>query len=80
MTEPAACPLCGGTWIDGRVAMPIVGGLRFSYRLGTNEVATEVAARMCGDCGYISLRALHPDRIRRAERAAPRRPHDGQDR
>ena len=27
------CPLCEGQWIDGRVAIPIVGSLRFVYRL-----------------------------------------------
>ena len=52
--------------------MPIVGGLRFTYRLGTNEVTTEVAARMCGGCGQVDLRAREPDLIRRAEQASPR--------
>ena len=50
--------------------MPIVGGLRFTYRLGTNEVTTEVAARMCGDCGRVDLRGREPDLIRRAEQAS----------
>jgi hypothetical protein len=67
---PARCPSCGGRWIDGRIAMPIVGGLRFTYRLGTNEVTTEVAARMCGDCGQVDLRGREPDLIRRAEQAS----------
>ena len=49
------CPSCGGQWIDGRIAVPIVGSLRFVYRLGTNEVTTEVAARMCG-CGRATRR------------------------
>ena len=82
MSEPATCPLCGGTWVDGRVAMPIVGSLRFSYKLGTNEVATEVAARMCADCGTVHLRATDPERIVRAQAAArvARRPPKGQDR
>jgi len=44
--------------------------LRFVYRLGTNEVATEVAARMCRDCGYVELRGREPDLIRRAEQAS----------
>jgi Zn-finger nucleic acid-binding protein len=64
------CPSCGGEWVDGRIAMPIVGALRFVYRLGTNEVATEVAARMCADCGAVQLRARDPQAIVRAERAA----------
>ena len=64
------CPSCGGEWIDGRIAVPIVGSLRFVYRLGTNEVTTEVAARMCADCGYIHLQARDPASIARAQRAA----------
>jgi hypothetical protein len=64
------CPLCEGQWIDGRVAIPIVGSLRFVYRLGTNEVATEVTARMCKDCGHVELRGREPDLIRRAEQAS----------
>jgi len=64
------CPLCAGQWIDGRVAIPIVGSLRFVYRLGTNEVATEVTARMCKDCGHVELRGREPDLIRRAEQAS----------
>jgi hypothetical protein len=64
------CPLCQGRWIDGRVAIPIVGSLRFVYRLGTNEVATEVVARMCKDCGHVELRGREPDLISRAEQAA----------
>ena len=64
------CPSCGGQWIDGKIAVPIVGSLRFVYRLGTNEVATEVAARMCGDCGAVQLRARDPEAIVRAQRAA----------
>jgi Zn-finger nucleic acid-binding protein len=64
------CPSCGGQWIDGRIAVPIVGSLRFTYRLGTTEVATEVAARMCGECGAVQLRARDPEAIVRAERAA----------
>jgi hypothetical protein len=70
MPDTERCPSCGGRWIDGRVSIPIVGGLRFVYRLGTNEVATEVAARMCGDCGHVQLRARQPDLIRRAEQAS----------
>jgi len=68
--ERGACPMCGGRWIDGRIAVPIVGSLRFVYRLGTNEVATEVAALLCGDCGHVRLRARDPDSISRAQRAA----------
>ncbi len=64
------CPLCGGEWVDGRLAVPVVGSLRFSYRLGTTEVGTEVAARMCGGCGHVALRARDPETIVRARRAA----------
>lgn len=73
MTEPGrtdACPLCGGGWVDGRLAVPVVGSLRFSYRLGTNDVTTEVAARMCADCGHVGLQARDPEMIVRAQRAA----------
>ena len=68
------CPSCDGQWIDGRIAVPIVGSLRFVYRLGTNEVTTEVAARMCGDCGAVELRARDPEAIVRAQRAAANAP------
>jgi hypothetical protein len=64
------CPMCRGQWIDGRVSIPIVGSLRFVYRLGTNEVATEVTARMCKDCGHVELQGREPDLIRRAEQAS----------
>ena len=78
MTEPAAddrpafggCPRCAGPWIDGRISMPIIGGLRFAYRLGTTDVSTEIAARMCQDCGHVDLVARDPDTIVRARRAA----------
>jgi hypothetical protein len=69
---PAACPVCAGPWVDGRIAVPIVGTLRFVYRLGTNEVATEVAARMCQECGHVDLRARDPQTIVRAREAATR--------
>ena len=69
------CPLCQGRWIDGRVAIPIVGSLRFVYRLDTTEVATEVLARMCQNCGHVQLRARDPELIGRAEKASlPSRP------
>lgn len=68
------CPSCGGQWIDGRIAVPIVGSLRFVYRLGTNEVTTEVAARICGECGAVELRARDPEAIVRAQRAAAHAP------
>jgi Zn-finger nucleic acid-binding protein len=64
------CPSCGGQWIDGRIAVPIVGSLRFAYRLGTTEVTTEVAARMCETCGTVQLQARDPESIVRAQRAA----------
>jgi hypothetical protein len=62
--------VCTGPWVDGRIAVPIVGTLRFVYRLGTNEVATEVAARMCQECGHVDLRARDPETIVRAREAA----------
>jgi hypothetical protein len=55
--------------VAGKVAVPIIGGLRFVYRIGTNEIATEVSAMMCGDCGLVRLQAQDPEIIRRAERA-----------
>ena len=64
-----SCPRCAGPLVDGRLAIPIVGSLRFTYRLGTNEVSTEVAARMCTDCGYVELQARNPDLIGRARAA-----------
>jgi hypothetical protein len=64
------CPLCQGQWIDGRLAIPIVGSLRFVYRLGTNEVGTEVVARMCKDCGHLELRGRDPELISRAQAAS----------
>jgi hypothetical protein len=64
------CPDCGGSWLAGRVAVPVLGALRFVCRVGTTEVGTEVAARLCGDCGRIDLRATDPDVIRRAQHAA----------
>ena len=71
MTDgPAQCPECAGPWVDGRIAVPIVGSLRFVYRLGTNEVTTEVSARMCQACGHVDLRARDPQTIVRAQQAA----------
>ena len=64
------CPECHGQLIDGKIAIPIVGSLRFVYRLGTNEVSTEVVARMCSNCGHVALRGRDPDLIRRAEAAS----------
>jgi hypothetical protein len=64
------CPECGGHLVAGRIAVPIVGSLRFVYRLGTNEVSTEVAAQLCVDCGRVRLQAKDTELIRRAERAS----------
>jgi hypothetical protein len=69
-TQGGDCPLCGGPWIDGRIAVPVVGSLRFVYRLGTYEAATEVVARMCKECGYVHLRGHDPRLIDRAQQAA----------
>jgi hypothetical protein len=69
--EPGAeyCPDCGGSLVSGKVAVPIIGTLRFVYRIGTNEIATEVRAQMCADCGRVVLRATDPGLIRRAQEA-----------
>ena len=56
--------------MDGRIALPI--GPRFVYRLGTTDVSTEVAARMCEACGHVDLVARDPETIVRARRAAAR--------
>jgi hypothetical protein len=63
------CPECGGSLLPGVVAMPIIGGLRFVYRAGTNEVATEVDAGLCANCGRVTLTARDPARIVQAQRA-----------
>jgi hypothetical protein len=69
-SAPDQCRECGGSWTAGRIAVPIVGSLRFVYRLGTNEVSTEVAADLCGNCGHVRLRARDPKLIEQAGRAA----------
>jgi hypothetical protein len=63
------CPECGAPLIEGRIAVPVLGSLRFVYRIGTNEIGTEVSAMMCGSCGLVRLQAKDPELIRRAERA-----------
>ncbi len=63
------CGQCGGAWTAGRLAVPIVGSLRFVYRLGSTEVSTEVAADLCARCGHVRLRARDPELIERAHRA-----------
>lgn len=61
-----ACHDCGGTLVEGSMALPLLGSPRFAYRLGTTEVTTEVAALMCLECGTVRLRGRNPDRIRNA--------------
>jgi hypothetical protein len=61
-----ACRDCGGTLVEGSMALPMLGSPRFAYRLGTTEVTIEVAALMCLSCGIIRLRGRNPDRIRNA--------------
>lgn len=73
MTAPA-CRECGGRVVDGSMALPVLGSPRFTYRLGTTEVATDVAALMCLDCGTVRLCARDPERIRRAAAAGAARP------
>lgn len=60
------CRDCGGTLVEGSMALPLLGSPRFAYRLGTTEVTTEVAALMCLNCGTVRLRGRNPDRIRNA--------------
>ena len=68
-SPPDRCRECGGPWTEGKIAVPIVGSLRFVYRLGTTEVSTEVAADLCVSCGHVRLRARDPKMIGRARRA-----------
>ncbi|NGO08093.1 hypothetical protein G5C60_10645 [Streptomyces sp. HC44] len=63
------CRDCGGTLVEGSMALPLLGSPRFAYRLGTTEVTTEVAALMCLSCGTVRLRGRNPDRIRNAVEA-----------
>ncbi|MPY57626.1 hypothetical protein [Streptomyces spongiae] len=65
-TPADSCRDCGGTLVEGSMALPLLGSPRFAYRLGTTEVTTEVAALMCPSCGTITLRGRNPDRIRNA--------------
>ncbi|MGP3975759.1 hypothetical protein ACTWQF_17470 [Streptomyces sp. 8N114] len=57
---------CGGTLVEGSMALPLLGSPRFACRLGTTEVTTEVAAFMCLKCGIVRLHGRHPERIRNA--------------
>jgi hypothetical protein len=68
------CRDCGGSLVEGSMALPLLGSPRFAYRLGTTEVTTEVAALMCVDCGTVRLRARDPGRIRSAAAAREARP------
>lgn len=77
-----SCRDCGGTLVEGSMALPLLGSPRFAYRLGTTEVTTEVAALMCLSCGTVRLRGRNPDRIRNAvaagsvrHRRSPGLPH-----
>jgi hypothetical protein len=63
------CGDCGGTLVEGSMALPLLGSPRFAYRLGTTEVTTEVTASMCPDCGAVRLRGRNPERIRNAAAA-----------
>ncbi|WP_133412056.1 hypothetical protein [Vallicoccus soli] len=50
--------------------MAVLGSPRFVVRVGTTEVATEVDAAMCGECGLVQLRGRDPAAVRTARRAA----------
>lgn len=73
-TDQDICRDCGGSLVEGSMALPLLGSPRFAYRLGTTEVTTEVAALMCLDCGTVRLRARDPERIRNAAAARAARP------
>lgn len=66
------CPECGGDLIIGTVAFPFLGTPRFAYRLKTVDVAVDLTARLCVDCGCVVLRAQDAEPIRQARAALHR--------
>ena len=66
------CERCGGETIEGALALPMLGRARFSYRLGSQSIETEVDARMCASCGALSFTASDPAKIVRAAAAVAR--------
>lgn len=68
----ARCAECGGELVAGSVGLPLLGSPRFAYRLGTMDVAVDVAARMCESCGLVVFRVANPGPIRDARRALQR--------
>ncbi|MGH7903354.1 MAG: hypothetical protein ACREPA_04400 [Candidatus Dormibacteraceae bacterium] len=67
-----ACRLCGGEMIAGVISVPVLGSFKFSYRVRTTTVDTEIEGLMCAGCGGVVLTARDPERIRRAHDALRR--------
>jgi hypothetical protein len=67
--EEAVCSRCGGALIAGAFVLPILGRAKFAYDLRGRSIETDVDARMCSDCGLLTLNAEDPERIRRAYKA-----------
>ena len=75
MSETASetCHLCGGSLIEGTVALPVVGQAKFAYRLpGVPSIETEIDGTMCASCGAIAFTARDPKRIKAAHAAGMR--------
>lgn len=72
-TASGACHLCGGSLIEGTVALPVVGQAKFAYRLpGVPSIETEIDGTMCASCGAIAFTARDPKRIKAAHAAGMR--------
>jgi hypothetical protein len=67
--DAAVCSRCGGALIAGAFVLPILGRAKFAYDLRGRSIETDVDARMCSDCGLLTLTAEDPERIRRAYKA-----------
>jgi|GEM_PF-4636163 hypothetical protein len=65
-----SCPSCGAELVKGDLAFPILGTARFSYKVKTFTVETEIFAYMCSRCAAIWLYAKDPTKILRAYKAA----------
>ncbi len=52
------------------MAVAVLGAPRFVVRIGTTEVATEVGATLCGECGLVQLKGRDPAGVRTARLAA----------
>ncbi len=71
-SQAQSCSTCGGELLRGELGLPILGMPRFSYRVKTTTVDTEVDGFMCSRCGAVVLRARHPQRITLAHEALRR--------